>query len=233
MFVQQPETYAPQMFDGIPDAHIPISDAIIDNRHMIEEKLTEMLQTLEKMGKIYADWPKLVEKKLVGKVDKVGEEGSQSRELSTDQASQSSSTLTYTSVVDKLDKLGTVEETIHVESDDLHVLVEADNEKSLEEAAGMVEKLLRPVDEGLNEHPRQQLRELVALNGTIKDEEFCRLCGEAGHRQYACPLRLTTYKSKVLCKNCGDGGYPTIDCPIKGAVGKKMDDEYKNFLAEL
>ncbi|WOG90361.1 hypothetical protein DCAR_0209605 [Daucus carota subsp. sativus] len=119
------------------------------------------------------------------------------------------------------------------ENEDLHVLVEADNEKSLEEAAGMVEKLLRPVDEGLNEHKRQQLRELAALNGTIKDEEFCRLCGEAGHRQYACPSRLTTFKSEVLCKNCGDGGHPTIDCPMKGAAGKKMDDEYKNFLAEL
>ncbi|KAK1375900.1 hypothetical protein POM88_032093 [Heracleum sosnowskyi] len=51
----------------------------------------------------------------------------------------------------------------------------------------MVEKLLRPVDKGLNEHKRQQLRELAVLNGTIKDEEFCRLCGEAGHRQYLPP----------------------------------------------
>ncbi|XP_074328748.1 splicing factor-like protein 1 [Apium graveolens] len=119
------------------------------------------------------------------------------------------------------------------ENEDLHVLVEADNQVSLDAAAGMVEKLLQPVDEVLNEHKRQQLKELAALNGTIKDEEFCRLCGEAGHRQYACPSRLSTFKSDVLCKNCGDGGHPTIDCPMKGAVGKKMDDEYKNFLAEL
>ncbi|WOG88473.1 hypothetical protein DCAR_0207708 [Daucus carota subsp. sativus] len=119
------------------------------------------------------------------------------------------------------------------ENEDLHVLVEADNQESLDAAAGMVEKLLQPVDEVLNEHKRQQLKELAALNGTIKDEEFCRLCGEAGHRQYACPSRLSTFKSDVLCKNCGDGGHPTIDCPMKGAAGKKMDDEYKNFLAEL
>jgi splicing factor 1 len=119
------------------------------------------------------------------------------------------------------------------ENEDLHVLVEADTAEGLEAAAGMVEKLLQPVDEGLNEHKRQQLRELAALNGTIRDDEFCRLCGEPGHRQYACPSRLLTFKSDVLCKICGDGGHPTIDCPVKGTTGKKMDDEYQNFLAEL
>lgn len=119
------------------------------------------------------------------------------------------------------------------ENEDLHVLVEADTQEALDAAAGMVEKLLQPVDEVLNEHKRQQLRELAALNGTIRDEEFCRLCGEPGHRQYACPSRTSTFKSDVLCKICGDGGHPTIDCPLKGTTGKKMDDEYQNFLAEL
>ncbi|XP_058078180.1 splicing factor-like protein 1 [Magnolia sinica] len=118
------------------------------------------------------------------------------------------------------------------ENEDLHVLVEAETQEALDAAAGMVEKLLMPVDEGLNEHKRQQLRELAALNGTIRDDEFCRLCGEPGHRQYACPARTSTFKSDVLCKICGDGGHPTIDCPMKG-TGKKMDDEYQNFLAEL
>lgn len=119
------------------------------------------------------------------------------------------------------------------ENEDLHVLVEAETEEALEAAAGMVEKLLRPVDEGLNEHKRQQLRELATLNGTIKEDEFCRLCGESGHRQFACPSRFSTFKSDVLCTICGDGGHPTIDCPVKGTVGKKMDDEYQSFLAEL
>lgn len=119
------------------------------------------------------------------------------------------------------------------ENEDLHVLVEAETQESLEAAAGMVEKLLQPVDEVLNEHKRQQLRELAALNGTIRDEEYCRLCGEPGHRQYACPSRTSTFKSDVLCKICGDGGHPTIDCPVKNTTGKKMDDEYQNFLAEL
>lgn len=119
------------------------------------------------------------------------------------------------------------------ENEDLHVLVEAETQEALDAAAGMVEKLLQPVDEVLNEHKRQQLRELATLNGTIRDEEFCRLCGEPGHRQFACPSRLNTFKSDVLCKICGDGGHPTIDCPVKDTTGKKMDDEYQNFLAEL
>ncbi|KAI3800072.1 hypothetical protein L1987_35380 [Smallanthus sonchifolius] len=119
------------------------------------------------------------------------------------------------------------------ENEDLHVFVEADTQEAVDAAAGMVQKLLQPVDEVLNEHKRQQLRELAALNGTIRDEEFCRLCGEPGHRQFACPSRNSTFKSDVLCKICGDGGHPTIDCPVKGSAGKKMDDEYQNFLAEL
>ncbi|KAE8663341.1 DNA binding protein, putative isoform 1 [Hibiscus syriacus] len=92
------------------------------------------------------------------------------------------------------------------ENEDLHVLVEAETQESLEAAAAMLEKLLHPVDEVLNEHKRQQLKELAALNGTIRDEEYCRLCGEPGHRQYACPSRTSNFKSDVLCKICGDGG---------------------------
>ena len=33
-----------------------------------------------------------------------------------------------------------------------------------------MEKLMEPVDEARNEHKRLQLRELAALNGTLKDE---------------------------------------------------------------
>ncbi|CAM6120016.1 unnamed protein product [Calypogeia fissa] len=120
------------------------------------------------------------------------------------------------------------------ENEDLHVLVEADTADALEKAADMVEKLLVPVEEGRNEHKRAQLRELAALNGTIRDDEYCRLCGEPGHRQYACPARHSTFKSDVSCRICGDGGHPTIDCPLKNsAQGNKMDDEYQSFLAEL
>ncbi|KAH7447436.1 hypothetical protein KP509_01G107100 [Ceratopteris richardii] len=119
------------------------------------------------------------------------------------------------------------------ENEDLHVYVEADNPQSLEQAVSMVEKLLSPIDEGHNEHKRAQLRELAALNGTIRDDEICRLCGEPGHRQYTCSARNSTFKSDVSCKICGDGGHPTIDCPMKGTVSNNIDNEYANFLAEV
>ncbi|KAI5073913.1 hypothetical protein GOP47_0011926 [Adiantum capillus-veneris] len=119
------------------------------------------------------------------------------------------------------------------ENEDLHVYVEADNPESLEQAVSMVEKLLSPVDEGHNEHKRAQLRELAALNGTIRDDEICRLCGEPGHRQYTCSARNSTFKSDVSCKICGDGGHPTVDCPVKGSVPNNIDNEYANFLAEV
>ncbi|BAH92637.1 Os04g0385700 [Oryza sativa Japonica Group] len=73
------------------------------------------------------------------------------------------------------------------ENEDLHVLVEAETQEALDAAAGMVEKLLTPVDEVLNEHKRQQLRELAALNATIRDDECCRNCGEPGHRHVRLP----------------------------------------------
>ncbi|KAL5728399.1 Splicing factor 1 [Ranunculus cassubicifolius] len=119
------------------------------------------------------------------------------------------------------------------ENEDTHVLVEAETQEAVDAAAGMVEKLLQPLDEVLNEHKRQQLKELAEINGTVRVDEYCRLCGEQGHRQLVCPSRLTTFKSDVLCKVCGDGGHPTIDCPMKASTGKKMEDEYMNFLAEL
>ena len=89
-----------------------------------------------------------------------------------------------------------------------------------------------PMDEDLNEHKRAQLGELAALNGMIRDDELCRLCGELGHRKYALPTMILGFKSDVLCRIFGNGGHPTIGFPMRGS-GKKMDDEYHNFLAEL
>ncbi len=38
----------------------------------------------------------------------------------------------------------------------------------------MIDMLLRPIDETHNEHKRKQLRELAAINGTLKDETVRR-----------------------------------------------------------
>jgi len=97
------------------------------------------------------------------------------------------------------------------DNDDLHVLVEADNENSVEEACRMVEKLLVPLDEKQNAHKRAQLRELAVINGTLK-LDLCRLCGKEGHKQAACPVRISLQGAKVdttndqdLCFELGTG----------------------------
>jgi hypothetical protein len=46
-------------------------------------------------------------------------------------------------------------------------------QEDVDNAALMIEDLLQPQDETRNEHKRLQLRELAALNGTLKDEEVC------------------------------------------------------------
>lgn len=53
----------------------------------------------------------------------------------------------------------------------------------------MIEELLVPTDEARNEHKRLQLMELAAMNGTLKDDQHCYLCGNNGHRQFECPTR--------------------------------------------
>ena len=44
-------------------------------------------------------------------------------------------------------------------------------QEDVDAAAIMIEDLLQPQDEQRNEHKRLQLRELAALNGTLKDDE--------------------------------------------------------------
>jgi hypothetical protein len=44
-------------------------------------------------------------------------------------------------------------------------------QEDVDRAAEMIEDLLQPQDETRMEHKRMQLRELAALNGTLKDED--------------------------------------------------------------
>ena len=57
------------------------------------------------------------------------------------------------------------------DEDDLHVLISADNERSLLVASEMIHKLLTPVEEGKNDLKREQLRELARIHGTLRDED--------------------------------------------------------------
>nr|POE68015.1 branchpoint-bridging protein [Quercus suber] len=92
--------------------------------------------------------------------------------------------------------------------EDLHVYIEADNQKSLDAAVGMVEKLLNPIDDAMNEHKRVQLEELATLKANM-----CRICHEHGHHYFACPQRQSTFKM-VCCDKCGSYKHPTETCGV-------------------
>jgi splicing factor 1 len=100
--------------------------------------------------------------------------------------------------------------------DELHVHITGDDEDKVIIAEKLVLELLQPIEDEKNEHKQKQLRELALINGTLKEDEFCPVCGERGHRQFECPHRGKTFKAAgVVCAICGDQSHPTRDCPFK------------------
>jgi splicing factor 1 len=130
-----------------------------------------------------------------------------------------------------------------MESDDepLHVVITADDQRSVDAAADMIEQMLVVIDDEKNVHKQQQLRELALLNGTLKEDEFCQICAEKGHRSFECPKRFSMkgkQSLQVKCAICGDTSHPTRDCTQKPdqqnpADQKVMDTDYMSFMAEL
>jgi splicing factor 1 len=111
------------------------------------------------------------------------------------------------------------------------------------------------IPEGQNELKRNQLRELAALNGTLRDDEnqACQNCGEIGHRKYDCPNQRN-YTANIICRVCGNAGHMARDCPDRqrgtnwrqddrpgGAArpagrigaGDDVDREYESLMNEL
>ena len=110
----------------------------------------------------------------------------------------------------------------------LHVVITGDDLSAIDAAAEMIESMLVVIDDEKNVHKQNQLRELALLNGTLKDEEWCHLCGEKGHRNFECPKRFSLQNKntvQVKCAICGDTSHPTRDCimPKDGVVGGVED----------
>ncbi|GMH33986.1 hypothetical protein BSKO_01820 [Bryopsis sp. KO-2023] len=120
------------------------------------------------------------------------------------------------------------------EDEQLHVLITGDRQEDVDEAANMIEKLLQPVDEERNEHKRMQLRELAALNGTLKDDQTCYLCGDSGHRSYECPKKAPdVYKLPTHIQQKVDELYQKDVVRVRPEEAGKLDNEYQSFLAEV
>mmetsp|Transcript_19102 Transcript_19102/g.41442 ORF Transcript_19102/g.41442 Transcript_19102/m.41442 type:complete len:396 (+) Transcript_19102:483-1670(+) len=127
--------------------------------------------------------------------------------------------------------------------DDLHVLIQGSTLEAVEKGVKAVEELLRPLDDSINSHKQNQLRELALINGTLREEVYCTNCGMPGHRHWECPKAEAdrTYKmANVRCAICGDGSHPTSDCPEKNSKetsktdqDKKLDTEFSQFMEEL
>ncbi|KAL5526670.1 hypothetical protein ACEPAF_8395 [Sanghuangporus sanghuang] len=133
--------------------------------------------------------------------------------------------------------------------EDLHCLVMADSEEKVAACVRMINRVIETAastPEGQNDHKRNQLRELAALNGTLRDDEnqICQNCGEVGHRKYDCPSQQN-FTANIICRICGSAGHMARDCQVKsgpntptgsqsaGMNKGNFDSEYANLMAEL
>jgi splicing factor 1 len=123
------------------------------------------------------------------------------------------------------------------QEEDLHCLIMADTEEKVNKAKKLIHNIIETVStdmftlhskevlltisgqaasipEGQNELKRNQLRELAALNGTLRDDEnqACQNCGQIGHRKYDCPEQRNV-TANIICRVCGNAGHMARDCP--------------------
>ncbi|KAH8663533.1 hypothetical protein BGZ60DRAFT_411561 [Tricladium varicosporioides] len=144
------------------------------------------------------------------------------------------------------------------QEEDLHCLIMADTEEKVNKAKKLIHNIIETaasIPEGQNELKRNQLRELAALNGTLRDDEnqACQNCGQIGHRKYDCPEQKN-FTANIICRVCGNAGHMARDCPDRqrGAnwrndgpggppgpaagrigTGDAVDREYEQLMQEL
>ncbi|KAL1882689.1 hypothetical protein VTK73DRAFT_1601 [Phialemonium thermophilum] len=141
------------------------------------------------------------------------------------------------------------------QEEDLHCLIMADTEEKVNKAKKLIHNVIETaasIPEGQNELKRNQLRELAALNGTLRDDEnqACQNCGQIGHRKYDCPEKQN-FTANIICRVCGNAGHMARDCPDRqrGASwrndgpprgggrfsggGDAVDREYEQLMQEL
>ena len=131
-------------------------------------------------------------------------------------------------------------------NEELHACVMADSMDKIEKCVRIINKIIETAastPEETNELKRIQLRELAALNGTLRDEDtiVCSNCGEAGHRRFECTERRNI-TNNLTCRICGATGHIATDCMHRDNPdmlqqsrlrAEQMDSAYQDFLADI
>ncbi|PJF18298.1 hypothetical protein PSACC_01897 [Paramicrosporidium saccamoebae] len=130
--------------------------------------------------------------------------------------------------------------------EELHALVMGDTLEKIDKCVRIINKIIETaasMPEEANELKRIQLRELAALNGTLRDEDaiICGNCGQSGHRRFECTERRNV-TNNLLCRICGGAGHIASDCMHRDNPdmiqqsrirSEQMDTAYNDFLADI
>ena len=147
---------------------------------------------------------------------------------------------------------GSSRKNLHNQQEQTHVLVQAEDDESLEKGAEIVQKVLR--GESLQQIASQEKKfirtgyEMLAVETVLRN--FCENCKEEGHKLWNCPYMFSSKLNKrgtnktesdyliIKCEKCGAKTHLTRDCPRKKRPQEEADDadldkEYYNFLKEV
>ncbi|KAJ2851230.1 hypothetical protein IWW36_001251 [Coemansia brasiliensis] len=130
--------------------------------------------------------------------------------------------------------------------EELHCHIVADSEDKVKKGVKLVWEIIKKAcvtPEGHNDLKRSQLRELAALNGTLRDDEgqACTNCGSLEHRRWEC-TGATNVTLNLVCSICNGRGHLARDCVQRNdpaALQKarerdqQLNSEYLNLMAEL
>ncbi|PVV04981.1 hypothetical protein BB560_000505 [Smittium megazygosporum] len=133
--------------------------------------------------------------------------------------------------------------------EELHAYVVSDSvenvNKGIKTIKDIVFKAMASPD-AHNQLKRLQLRELAALNGTLREEDeaglqTCSNCGLPGHKRWECPEQKNV-TATIVCQICGGYGHLSKDCtqlynPESLSKARERDhqlsQEYQSLMVEL
>lgn len=102
------------------------------------------------------------------------------------------------------------------EEEPIHVLLHADTEEALDYACSILEPILNGrLDDEENRLKRTELMQLASESRlALKYTEWCEICGEQGHRRFACPNKplALNWSFETACTHCGEHSHKAENC---------------------